>query len=671
MAKTSNRWGSTIASRTVQWIVPAFAAVLAVAPQALSQTEEEAPPAPVSLKTVKVPGPSAEQLRTLVRDRGAALQLGKALFWDTQVGSDNRTACATCHFHAGADARTKNQVSPGLLAGDHRFTVGQGPNYTLSLRDFPLTRFASLEPGAAMVRDSNDVISSQGVFTTAFTAVAQGGGPDVCSDVSDAVGHGGSGFNIDGVNTRRVEPRNAPSIFNVVFNFRNFWDGRANNMANGVDPFGLRNANARVWRIEQGVLREAAMALPSSSLISLGSGPPLSENEMSCRGRTFANLARKLVHTPVLSDQEIDPRDSVLGPLSFRRPSYGELVRRAFQPEYWASAGRIALPSGNALQPTSKLDLERARHRGTFSRTEPPDSVSQYEANFALFVGLALHMYQSTLISDDSPFDRYAEGRRDALSAAQKRGLALFTGTRTQCSHCHSGAEFTSASQSNVLEEGRLDQRPGANNSVFRYDNGFFNTGVRPIADDPGVNGVDPFGNSLSETRLAVLKRFDLFGNDFDIANELPVPPTAPLAVEGAFKTPSLRNVELTGPYFHNGGKATLLQVLDFYNRGGDFGAANQPTPDPTIRPLGLTEAEKHDLVAFLHALTDERVRWQRAPFDHPSICVPNGHVGDDRRVAADQRGRARDEMMCIDAVGARGASRPLRPFLGADHFSR
>ena len=107
---------------------------------ALSQEEEEEPGPPVSLKTVRVPGPKAAQLRVYVRDRGAALQLGKALFWDTRVGSDSKTACASCHFHAGADNRVKNQVSPGLLANDHAFTVGRGPNHTLTSRDFPLTR---------------------------------------------------------------------------------------------------------------------------------------------------------------------------------------------------------------------------------------------------------------------------------------------------------------------------------------------------------------------------------------------------------------------------------------------------------------------------------------------------------------------------------------------------
>jgi cytochrome c peroxidase len=651
-------------------LVATVLSALVFVPRVLSQAAEEPPPL-VSLKTVPVPGPSEAVLRTLVRDRAAAVQLGKALFWDTHVGSDNRTACATCHFHAGADSRVKNQVSPGLLAGDTAFSVGRGPNHTLTLQDFPLTRFASLEPGAAIVRDSNDVVASQGVFTTAFTSVSRRGGADDCSDVSDAVSHGGTGFNLNGVNTRRVEPRNAPSIFNAVFNFRNFWDGRANNTFNGVDPFGLRNGNARVWRLEQGVLREQVMSLPSASLMSLASGPPLSENEMSCRGRTFADLARKLHDQPILADQQIDPRDGVLGALAERRPTYSELVRRAFVPEYWSSRDSVMLPPGNVAQPTSKQDLPRSRHRGGHARHEHPDRASQFEANFALFFGLAVHLYQSTLVSDETPFDRFAEGHKHALNAAQKRGLAIFNGPRAQCVHCHGGAEFTSASQSNVLDEGRLDHRAGANDSVFRYDNGFFNTGVRPTADDPGVAGVDPFGLPFSETRLATQNRFELFGNDFDIAKELPVAVDALLAIDGAFKTPGLRNVELTGPYFHNGGKATLLQVIDAYNRGGDFGARNQPVPDPTIRPLGLTETEKADLVAFLLALTDERVRWQRAPFDHPSICVPNGHTGDDRQVASDQRGRARDETMCIEAVGARGASRPLQPFLSADHFSR
>src|SRR5881392_854499 len=70
------------------------------------------PPPPPSLKTVPVPEPS--NLARFVRNRPAAIALGKALFWDMQVGSDGIQACASCHFHAGADSRTRNQLSPGL-----------------------------------------------------------------------------------------------------------------------------------------------------------------------------------------------------------------------------------------------------------------------------------------------------------------------------------------------------------------------------------------------------------------------------------------------------------------------------------------------------------------------------------------------------------------------------
>jgi len=99
----------------------------------------------------------------------------------------------------------------------------------------------------------------------------------------------------------------------------------------------------------------------------------------------------------------------------------------------------------------------------------------------------------------------------------------------------------------------------------------------------------------------------------------------------GNAKAPSLRNVELTGPYFHNGGQLTLRQVIDFYGRGGDFPATNAEHRDPHILRLNdnvstggsMNEAEKTALVDFLLALTDDRVRHEMAPFDHPEIIVP------------------------------------------------
>jgi cytochrome c peroxidase len=97
----------------------------------------------------------------------------------------------------------------------------------------------------------------------------------------------------------------------------------------------------------------------------------------------------------------------------------------------------------------------------------------------------------------------------------------------------------------------------------------------------------------------------------------------------GAFKAPQLREVELTGPYFHNGGKLTLRQVVDFYVRGGDFPVTNAHHRDFNILNLNaelqsdLSENDKVALVDFLLELTDDRVAFERGPFDHPQLILP------------------------------------------------
>jgi hypothetical protein len=79
------------------------------------------------------------------------------------------------------------------------------------------------------------------------------------------------------------------------------------------------------------------------------------------------------------------------------------------------------------------------------------------------------------------------------------------------------------------------------------------------------------------------------------------------------------------------------------------------------MHPLHLTAEEQAALVAFLKSLTDERVRFQRAPFDHPQIFVPNGHPGDTSHVPSDGTGKAQDSLIAIPAVGA-GGGLPLAP---------
>ena len=207
-----------IISRFHEWIPQRiFRAVLAAAlivtfmPVEARAINSSAPP---SLKTVPIPEPS--NLMDFVQDRAAAIRLGKALFWDMQVGSDAVQSCATCHFQAGADNRAKNQISPGLLSGDTSFQIGDGPNHTLTPADFPFHKLSDPEDrDSAVISDANDVTSSQGVRLTQFQDVVPG------DPVDQGVGVFDPTFSIGGKNLRRVEPRNSPTTINAVFFYDN------------------------------------------------------------------------------------------------------------------------------------------------------------------------------------------------------------------------------------------------------------------------------------------------------------------------------------------------------------------------------------------------------------------------------------------------------------------
>jgi len=156
-------------------------------------------------------------------------------------------------------------------------------------------------------------------------------------------------------------------------------------------------------------------------------------------------------------------------------------------------------------------------------------------------VARALASYVRSIRSGDSPFDRYLHGDRNALTEQQRRGLNLFRG-KANCSACHVGPNFT--------------------------DEQFHNTGV---AWRDGV--------LLDAGRFAV---------------------TAKPEHRGAFKTPTLREVARTAPYMHDGSLATLDQVIDYYDRGGN----PNPALDPELRPLRLAPEEKQALAAFLRSLS-------------------------------------------------------------------
>jgi cytochrome c peroxidase len=582
-------------------------------------------PPPTLFPLNQIPVPEPPNLFQFVKSRPAAIKLGKALFWDMQAGSDGIQACASCHFAAGADNRLKNTMNPGF---DSVFHV-RGPNQTLVPSDFPFLLRQDPDTQSAILRDSNDIVGSQGVRFTDFINIVSGSAVDNGVVVPDQI------FNVNGANTRRVTGRQAPSVINSIFNLNNFWDGRAHFEFNGVNPFGTLDPTAGIWINNNGALVKQAIAIQFASLASQATGPPLNETEMSFRGRTFPQLGRKMLSLTPLGSQLVHPNDSELGPLSkaVLQPddtitgskglakSYTQMIKDAFLDKYW-----------NSIQITG-------------------DGYTQIEANFSLFWGLAIQLYEATLVSDQSPYDQFLGGDQTALTDSQKDGFNLFFGA-AGCSGCHFSTELTSAS---VRSSGFLTNASHAliepmavvSGQQIIYDNGYNNTAVRPTSEDIGRGANSPIVNPLtglvfplSFSALAELQALNklgfnasLFALGSPLTPILPpsIPANFPVANDGNFKVPGLRNVELTAPYFHNGGVMTLEEVVQFYTRGADFRLQNQDDVDVLIADIGTLQhspVKQASLVDFMKSFTDERVRNESAPFDHPELRVPNGDTG-------------------------------------------
>ncbi len=153
----------------------------------------------------------------------------------------------------------------------------------------------------------------------------------------------------------------------------------------------------------------------------------------------------------------------------------------------------------------------------------------------------AISNFQRTLISGNSRFDQYRyQNKSNVLTESEKRGMDLFYGDQVKCSQCHSGFQLTNYS--------------------------FENNGLYEVYEDEG--------------------RYHLTGLETD---------------KNKFKVPTLRNIELTSPYMHDGSIATLAEVIEHYNNGGQ----THPNKNPLITSLNLSDQQKKDLEAFLKSLTD------------------------------------------------------------------
>ena len=165
-------------------------------------------------------------------------------------------------------------------------------------------------------------------------------------------------------------------------------------------------------------------------------------------------------------------------------------------------------------------------------------------------VAKAIACFERTLLSGNSAFDRFQTGDDKAISASAKRGFAVFI-CKGNCSQCHSLPNFT--------------------------DEQFHNLGV-------GMNKPNPD-----------LGRYKVTKND---------------ANKGAFKTPTLREIAQTAPYFHDGSAKTIEEVVEVYDRGG----TRNPNLDAKVKPLRLTKQESKDLVAFMQTLTGEPLKVEAPP---------------------------------------------------------
>src|SRR5438093_616917 len=189
----------------------------------------------------------------------------------------------------------------------------------------------------------------------------------------------------------------------------------------------------------------------------------------------------------------------------------------------------------------------------------------------------AIASYERAQLSFDSPFDRFIAGDSTAIDNAAKRGWELFN-TRARCNKCH------------ALSEQKRDATSFTDNDFHTIGIGITRHNVVALARqaEQAIKSGDTsqIDRAAIQTEMSALGRFLITRRERDIA---------------AFKTPGLRNVLVTGPYFHDGSQETLWDVMDHYNKGDGL---QDPYLDEDIQPLALTEDDIDDVVAFLASLT-------------------------------------------------------------------
>ena len=248
-------------------------------------------------------------------------------------------------------------------------------------------------------------------------------------------------------------------------------------------------------------------------------------------------------------------------PLMWMLPQAEELEQQAEIPLFQVDPPEMGM--------TSEIIIERIRSRDVYQEAFPAAFPDQEDPYTVKSVVNALASHQRRLVSVNSPYDLFISGE-GALSASAMRGMELFESDRTKCVSCHGGVFFDLPSE----ENGNQDSHPG-----------YFNTGLYDI---DGGGSYPPTGQGL----------YAITGREQDM---------------GKYRTPSLRNTSVTGPWGHDGSFSSLRNVLKAYARGGRLvesgenagdGALN-PWKDFRIQGFDLNDDELQDLLSFLESLTD------------------------------------------------------------------
>ncbi len=246
---------------------------------------------------------------------------------------------------------------------------------------------------------------------------------------------------------------------------------------------------------------------------------------------------------------------------------------------------------GSVLDKISKLD----DYRGLFEQAFNGKKVSMQA------LGDVLASYERTLLSADSPFDRWFYGNQsDAISESAKRGYQVFT-AKAGCVSCHQINESYALFMDNQLHNTGIgyQQSMGTDSETLKVQ-------VAPgVFVDVDTKRID----SVSESRPGDVGQYEVTENPAD---------------RWKYKTPTLRNIGLTAPYMHNGSLTSLRDVVEYYNHGG----VSNPLLDNRIKPLNLSDQDKQDLVNFLGSLTGSNVEQLVAD----AFAAPIGDIGVERR---------------------------------------